>query len=204
LLAAMEGGMLHTQTQGWVWIVDGKPLVVGGYSKDPEAKLGYAVKGFAKGYKLHAIYGPEPLPVAWELTPMNTAEPEVAIGLIGRVGCAGYLIGDKSYDHNALHQVATDHGCQLVAQRKRPNTGLGHGKQAPGRLRSMALLQGAFGKALHACRDEIERSFGWLTNHGCGLAPLPAWVRRLDRAIMWVQAKMLGHFVYAQLHRAAT
>src|SRR5215207_9525767 len=26
LLAAMEGQLLHTQSRGWVWIVDGKPL----------------------------------------------------------------------------------------------------------------------------------------------------------------------------------
>ena len=130
---------------------------------------------------------------------MNTAEPDVAARLIRRAHCSGYVLGDKSYDNNSLHQAATDCGCQLVAQRKRPNTGLGHGKQTAGRLRSMALLQQEFGKALLDCRDAIERSFGWLTNHSGGLAPLPAWVRRLDRVTMWVQAKLIGHFVYTQL-----
>ena len=199
LLAAMEGQLLHTQTQGWVWIVDGKPLPIGGYSKDPDARLGYAIRGFAKGYKLHAIYGDGPLPVMWEVTPMNTAEPDVAARLIALGRCQGYLVGDKSYDNNPLHAAANHAGCQLVAERKRPGTGLGHCAQTPGRLRSMALLQQEFGQALLACRGDIERSFGWLTNHSGGLAPLPAWVRRIDRVTMWVQVKMLAHWFYTQL-----
>jgi hypothetical protein len=195
----MEGQLLHTQRQGWISIVDGKPLPIGGYSKDPEAKLGYATGGFAKGYKLHAVYGASPLPIAWEVVPMNVAEPEVAERLLASRRCSGYILGDKGYDNNPLHRVATACGCQLVAERKRPKTGLGHGEQSPGRLRSMELLKQEFGQAMLACRDAIERNFGWLTNHSGGLAPLPAWVRRLDRVRMWVQAKMLGHFLYTQL-----
>jgi hypothetical protein len=199
LLAVMEGQLLHTQTQGWVWIVDGKPLPIGGYSKDRDSRVGYATNGFAKGYKLHAIYGAGPLPVAWEVTPMNAAEPDVAARLIALGRCQGYVVGDKSYDNNPLHATANDVGCQLVAERKRPGTGLGHCAQTPGRLRSMALLQNEFGQALLACRGDIERNFGWLTNHSGGLAPLPAWVRRIDRITMWVQVKMLAHWFYTQL-----
>jgi hypothetical protein len=200
LLAAMEGKLAHSQKAGWVWIVDGKPLPIGGYSKDPDAKWGYATGGFAKGYKLHALYGAGPLPIAWEVMPMNAAEPEVAARLIAWCLCRGYVLGDKGYDNNSLHRTATACGCQLVTERKRPKTGLGHCEQSPGRLRSMALLQQEFGKALHDCRDSIERSFGWLTNHSGGLAPLPAWVRRIYRVTQWVQAKMIGHFLYTQLN----
>ena len=199
LLASMEGKLVHSQRHGWVWIVDGKPLPIGGYSKDHDAKWGYATGGFAKGYKLHAIYGGAPLPIAWEVMPMNAAEPEVAARLLAWCQCRGYVLGDKSYDNNSLHRTATACGCQLVAERKRPKTGLGHGEQSPGRLRSMALLQQEFGKALYAGRSSIERSFGWLTNHSGGLAPLPAWVRGLHRVNLWVQAKMLGHYLYTQL-----
>ena len=199
LLAAMEGKLLRTQKRGWVWIVDGKPLPISGYSKDPDARVGYATAGFAKGYKLHAIYGQGALPVAWEVTPMSTAEPDIAARLVALRRCQGYILGDKSYDINALHAVSSAAGCQLVAERKRPGTGLGHGAQTPGRLRSMALLQQEFGQALLDCRDDIERSFGWLTNHSAGLAPLPAWVRRSDRVTMWVQVKMLAHWFYVRL-----
>ena len=63
----------------------------------------------------------------------------------------------------------------------------------------MALLHNKFGRALLAWRSEIERAFGWLTNHSGGLAPLPAWVRRSDRVSLWVQVKMLAHWFYTQL-----
>lgn len=199
LLAAMEGKLAHSRRSGWVWIVDGKPLPIGGYSKDHDAKWGYATGGFAKGYKLHALYGASPLPVAWEVLPMNAAEPEVAARLIAWFQCRGYVLGDKGYDNNSLHRTATACGSQLVAERKRPKTGLGHCEQSPGRLRSMELLQQEFGKALHACRDSIERNFGWLTNHSGGLAPLPSWVRRIHRVTTWVQAKLISHYFYTQL-----
>jgi hypothetical protein len=200
LLAAMEGKLVHVQHQGWVWIVDGKPLPIGGFSKDRDAKWGYATGGFAKGYKLHAVYGDAPLPIAWEVMPMNAAEPEVAARLIASCRCGGYILGDKNYDDNKLHRVATSCGSQLVAERKRPKTGLGHGPQSAGRLRSMELLRQPFGQALLACRGSIERSFGWLTNHSGGLAPLPAWVRRIYRVTQWVQAKLIGHYLYTQLN----
>ena len=34
---------------------DGKPLLVGGFSKDPDAHNGKAPGGWARGYKLHAV-----------------------------------------------------------------------------------------------------------------------------------------------------
>jgi hypothetical protein len=131
---------------------------------------------------------------------MNAAEPVVAARLINRGKFAGYVLGDKSYDNNFLHKAMTACGLQLVAERKRPGTGLGHCEQSAGRLRSMALLQQEFGQALLACRNSIERNFGWLTNHAGGLAPLPAWVRRIWRVTLWVQAKMISHCLYTQLN----
>jgi len=60
-----------------------------------------------------------------------------------------------------------------MAERKRPGTNLGHRRQSPGHLSSMALPCNEFGRALcHHC-STIEREFGHLTNHAGGLAPLP-------------------------------
>ena len=37
-------------------MIDGKPLVVGAHSKDPEARCGCVSEGhFARGYKAHAL-----------------------------------------------------------------------------------------------------------------------------------------------------
>jgi hypothetical protein len=192
-LAAMDGG-------GWVMLVDGKPLVVGPYSKDPDAAWGRARRGWAQGYKLHAVYGRGSLPVAWEIAPLNEAEPEAAARLVSSIrGGGGYILGDKAYDSNPLHDTALAVGCQLVAQRKRPEAGLGHRRHSPGRLRSIELLRQEFGQQLYAFREQVERNFGWLTNHAGGLAPLPNWVRRIGRVRTWVQAKLLVHAMYVHL-----
>lgn len=185
----------------WVSTVDGKPLVVGTHSKDGDSRWGRAGRGFAKGYKLHAVYTSAPIPKSWEVTPMNVGEPEVAARLIPAAKGGGYLLGDKQYDSNPLHEVARAAGYQLVAQRKRPQTGLGHREHSEGRFRSMALLRKEFGKALYRCRENIERQFGWLTSHAGGLLPLPSWVRRAHRVQCWVQAKLIIHAIYVHFIR---
>lgn len=200
LLAAMEAQMVALDGGGFVMLIDGKPLLVGSHSKDPDALWGHARRGWAKGYRFHAVYGAGSMPLAWEVTPLNEAEPEVAARLFPSIRRGGgYILGDIAYDSNPLHDVALATGCQLVAQRKRPHSGLGHRRHSPGRLRSIALLQQEFGNALYAFRKQAERHFGWLTNHGGGLAPLPNWVRRLPRVRQWVHAKLLVHFAYVSL-----
>jgi hypothetical protein len=182
---------------GWVLTVDGKPLVVGSHSKDPDAEWGHVRRGWAKGYKLHAIYGTDCVPLSWEATALNVAEQDVAARMIPSLKQGGgYILGDKLYDSNSLHDISAAAGYQLVAQRKRPRAGLGHRRHSPGRLRCIDLLQGDFGQALYCLRGDVERQFGWLTNHGGGLAPLPNWVRRFHRVRLWIQAKLLVHAAY--------
>lgn len=200
LMYVMEQHLVQLRQASLVSIVDGKPLVIGGHSKDPDSAWGRVGKAYAKGYKLHAVYGSAPLPLAWEITPLNIREPEVAARLIPALPRRGYVLGDKAYDSNPLHDIALMAGQQLVAERRLPRTGLGHRPQSPGRLRSMALLQNEFGKALYRFRDQIERCFGWLTNHAAGLSPLPNWVRREHRIRAWVQAKLIIHAIYVNLY----
>ena len=202
LLAKMEQHMAELNRDGLITLVDGKPLTVGCYSKDPDASWGRVGRGWANGYKFHAIYSNGPIPVSWEVTPANEGEPLVAARLIPflRRG-GGYLVGDSAYDSNSLYNIAAALGWQLVAKRKRPKAGLGHRRHSPSRLRSIALLQQEFGKALYSMRTDIERQFGWLTNHAGGLAPLPNWVRRSTRVQQWIQAKLLVHSVYTYLTR---
>ena len=199
LLHLMEQHLLQLRQGGFVNVVDGKPLVVGSYSKDPDSAWGRGGSGQAKGYKLHAIYGSAPLPLRWEITPMNVSETDTAARLLPTFNGGGYLLGDKLYDSNPLHDVALSNGYQLVAQRKRPQAGLGHRRHSSGRIRSMELLRNDFGTALYRCRNNIERNFGWLTSHAGGLLPLPSWVRRLPRVRSWVQAKLIIHAIYVYL-----
>lgn len=46
-------------------------------------------------------------------------------------------------------------------------------------------------KRVYDKRGRIERIFSSLTSFGGGLAPLPAWVRRIARVRRWVTAKVV-------------
>jgi hypothetical protein len=182
---------LHGMANEWVKVVDGKPLPVGGRSKDPDAHWGYASSGCAKGYKVFAIYGAGPLPLTWRVAAMNASEATMAKKMLPDLEGGGYLLGDSIYDSSELYRMTREHNHQLVAPRKRKGPGWGHRVQEPTRRRAADLLQSQFGEALFATRRRIEQHFAHLTNFGGGLSPLPNWVRRLHRVRLWVLAKIL-------------
>jgi hypothetical protein len=153
----------------------------------------------AKGYKLFAIWGRGPLPIAWRVDSMNVSEENMAAEMLLELkGGGGYVLGDKLYDSNRLYDIAASVGHQLVAARKRIGRGIGHQRHSPARLRSMELLQSKFGRGLYDLRRNIEHNFGNLTNFGGGLAPLPSWVRRLWRVRTWVHAKLIVSALHHQ------
>lgn len=191
LLSAVETYLGQDARHWWVQRMDSKPLVVGSYSKDRDATWGRAGNAYARGYKLHAIWGPGPLPSRWCIAPMNEGDAPVARRLIGGLSSGGYLVGDKQFDSNPLHAAATELGYQVVAQQKRASRSLGHRPHHPARLRALELVQSPFGQALLEFRKQIERYFGTLTCTSAGLGPLPAWVRRSHRVHLWVQAKLI-------------
>jgi Transposase DDE domain len=197
LLTQLEERVVRPAGAGLYWMIDGKPLVIGGCSKDRQAGSGRAAGGKAKGYKLHAIVAPDGAVAAWRVAPMNKDERVMAERLV-KAGppIRGYLVADSNYDSNPLHEACAARGdLQLVTRRRYgPGHGTGHRKQSPGRLRSMALLEGPdprFGEGLLQARAAIERAFGNLTNWGGGLTGLPPWVRGHRRVHRWVQAKLV-------------
>ena len=174
-----------------VKIIDAKPLPVGGFSKDPDARWGYAVRGLLKGYKLFAIWAQGLLPLCWRVGAMNVSEQRMAEQMIPQLRGRGYLLGDKVYDINKLYDAAQAVCHQLLAERKRPQAGLGCRVHSPARLQAIELLKTPEGRRLYRRRTDIERRFGGLTNFGGGLAPLPNWVRRLSTVQRWVHAKLI-------------
>lgn len=187
-----EVGIVGPPQPSPVKIIDAKPLPVGGHSKDPDCAWGHGVRGFVKGYKLYAIWGRPRLPLAWRVASIRVSEQAAAERLIPQLSEeSGWLLGDRLYDINKLYALADERQHQLLAPRKRPTAGFGHGPHHPARLRGLAILETPAGQALYAQRDQIERAFGNLTNFGGGLAPLPSWVRRLPRVRMWVAAKLI-------------
>lgn len=194
---------MYERLAGWcadapIEVIDAKPLCVGQFSKDPDARWGYSRHGRQRGYKLIAVIDGSCLPRVFCVEPMNVGEPTVAKRLMEQLPNGGYLLADCVYDSNDLFDVAGHHDKQLLAPKKKSGTGLGHHCQSPYRLRSIELLATSAGRDLYRGRTAIERQFGWLTSFGGGLAPLPAWVRRLHRVRRWVLAKWLIHALYRQ------
>jgi hypothetical protein len=174
-----------------VTFLDGKPLPVGGSTKDREARYGRAAGTMAKGYKLHAAWSTRCLPETWEIAPMNADERTVARSLIPRLSYGGYLLCDGNYDSSDLFDTAYAQGYQMVTPLPKGTPGGGHHYVSSHRRRSFALIQSEYGKTLYRARIGIEQSYGNATSFGGGLSPLPAWVRGLNRVRSWVWAKLL-------------
>lgn len=197
LLETLEQHVLRKPESGsLVWLIDGKPLPIGGASKDRQAGYGRAARSKAKGYKLHALVGADKSLAEWRLAPMNIDERKMAKRMLRQAKIAGYVVADANYDSNELHATCDDRGnLQLVTPRRYgPGRGHGHRRQTPGRLRSKEILENPypeFGKGLLTQRVDIERYFGNLTNWGGGLTSLPPWTRGYRRVHRWVQAKLI-------------
>ena len=179
--------------------VDGKPLVVGSYSKDPDARRGYlAAHLWGQGYKIHAVSSASGVVEAFAVTALNAGEAPVATELVQALDLRGAVVrGDANYDSNRLYAAVAARGGRFLAPRRQPDTGLSDRLHHPDRLRAIVELEWQPGAAqAHARhRIRIEQTFGHLTNLPFGLAPLPNFVRRLNRVTLWVTAKIaLYHF----------
>jgi hypothetical protein len=195
LLNALERQVTAPSHPNLYWMVDGKPLVISGCSKDRQAGYGRAAGCKAKGYKIHAIVASDGCLANWRLAPMNKDERVMAERLLKTTNIDGYIAGDANYDSNKLHEACDAQGNRQLVTPRRYGAGrkVGHRAQSPGRMRSIALLenpQPLFGRQLLKDRTAIERHFGNATNWGGGLTHLPPWARTYRRVRRWVQAKL--------------
>jgi len=182
-------------------IVDAKPLPVGGATKDRDARRGYAINGFAKGYKIHALFDAGGILEAWRLEPMNRGESLVGAQLLREHPGAGYVVADSNYDTRRFYQAAGRAGWQAIVRPKYPHAQSRYRlAQNPFRARGLELAANplwplgqvaSFGQDLLELRDIVERRFAAWTNFGGGLAPLPNWVRTPHRVVVWIHAKII-------------
>jgi len=183
-------------------LADGKPLLVGGFSKDPDARRGKAPGGWAKGYKLHLVADACGAVDAFDVTALDAGEPTVARRLVRRLDLTRVLVrGDSNYDSNPLYRAVADRGGRLLAPRKKPYTGLGHHPQHRDRLRAIRELELCdLAREAHELRRiRIEQALAHLTNLPFGLGPLPNFVRRKHRVHRWVAAKLTLYHLYLRM-----
>jgi len=191
LLLQLYAAFRDQLPRGFIKYIDGKPLPVGGCSKDPDAKFGRGAGSICRGYKILTITDQYGAIDHWQLLPMNRPEHHAAEDLLERFPGALFLVGDNIYDKNKLYECARQRQTNLVGAFKTNARTLGHRVHSPYRVAAFELQKTADGRALLESRKAIERSYGNLTSFAGGLAPLPAWVRRPRRVAMWVQMKMI-------------
>lgn len=182
-------------------VIDGKPLCVSDYSRDPDARNGRAYRHFGKGYKLHAAVDLRGVVLAFEVLPLNVNERVPAARLLTRLPAAvRRVLADGNYDSSALHRLLDGTGVRLYA----PPHKLHAGPRSHRRRRHLVrLLRGPLGPRLTNGREHVERQFALMGNVGCGLKGLPNWTRRLRRVERWVSGKLLVHHAFLLQKRTA-
>ncbi|HET6346097.1 MAG TPA: transposase [Myxococcota bacterium] len=201
LRAALPGSSLK--------FLDGKALVVAGHSRDPDARWGKTSGGWSKGYKLHAILDACGRVELFAVTALDAGEATVAREVLcAALDLRGALVlADGNFDSNHLYGTVADAGGRLLAPRRKPGTGLGHGRrQHPDRLRAVEELERTPGGRadFDRLRLGVEQAFGLMTSLGLG-AP-PPWVRRLRRVRTWVMGRVIvyhAHLLLQDQRRAA-
>lgn len=174
--------------------LDGKPLVINGYSADPDARNGKACGRYAFGYKLHARTTHSGFIHEYKVLPLNEGEPNTARRLLERLPEGAMVLADANYDAAPLYKAVDERGARLLTRLK------GQHQRKPGTKRSMPRARReavelwdqmpAVGELAMRVRSSIERTFARLCGFGGGLGALPPWARRLSRVTRWVDAKL--------------
>ena len=181
--------------------IDGRPLLVGGYSKDPDARSGRACGAMGKGYKLHALVDGRHAIVAYEVESLPVAEQKVAVRPLQRAPSSlTRIVGDTNYDSLNLHRVAGETGRKMYTPIRQNRV---ERRQQKRRLQLLRLLRREVGRRLLSWRDAAERAFGQHSTIGFGYKGLPSWARRLHRVRRWMWGKTLLYNVWLIQKRIA-
>lgn len=183
-------------------MIDGKPLEISDYSRDPDAATGRSYRRFAKGYRLHAVIDMRGVILAHETRSLNVNERLPAAKLLPQLPRNVHrVVADGNYDSSKLHAQLQPLGIRLYT---RPHNQPLSRKTHPRRRILMRLFRHSIGRRIANRREHIERQFGLMGNYGCGLKGLPQWVRRQHRVTRWIDAKLVIHHAYLISKRTPT
>jgi hypothetical protein len=208
ILAAVHGELAGEITATAISYLDGKPLLVGVASKDPDAARGHVSGGFAKGYKLHAWMSEDRRLPVWCVTPLNADERPTARLLVSQadeLSARSLTLVDQNFDAAALHQDLAARGGRLLV---RPKGAAEHPvtlrQMGAARRELLAVWRQRPGllKMVHRQRANAEGILGNLCAFGGGLIGLPPWVRRLYRVRRWVGGKIILYHARLKARRS--
>lgn len=188
--------------------LDGKPLPVGNYSRDPEARNGFGAGQFMRGYKLHVLVSDDRRIASWSVMPMNAHEMNVArviIDQLPHVPRGSMIMADGNYDSHVLHKDIFRRNAWLwLKPRGMAEHPVTLRQMGPARRELLRAWRDdpAGSERLNDYRVHVEGTFSNLTCYSGGLGPLPAFVRRLERVRRWVGAKIILYHVRLE-HRKA-
>jgi hypothetical protein len=213
ILQRVHEDLAEVHRMSAVLYLDGKPLAVSPVSKDPDAGPGHIAGGFGKGYKLHARVSEDLRIICWSVMPLNVAEQSVAMELLARHPTPNSLLmADSNYDSAPFYKATQWTNATLFTQLKGQKR-VKNNQHHPVTLRQMGAARREavriWKQHPDLCRfvlrqrDAIERTFSALTCYGGGLAPLPSWVRTLQRVRRWVGTKIILYHARLQARRAA-
>jgi Transposase DDE domain len=170
-------------------MIDGKPLLVSDYSRDPDARNGRAMRRFGRGYKLHAVIDAAGVVLAFSVLSLNVQERKAAGKLLPAVSnSVRRVFADGNYDSGPLQRQLESTGLKLYTPLINNYAGP---RSHPRRRRLARIMNHEIGDRIANAREHIERQFGLLGNLGFGLKGLPNWVRRHGRVARWVSCKLL-------------
>jgi len=207
MLQAVNAYLTRTDTPVELAFLDGKPLPISFQSRDPDARVGWATKRFAKGYKLHVCATADGRIPAFSVRPMNEGEAKVARERLAPVPEAKLILADANYDTQHLYKALGARDQQLLTPLKRIAVNPGPLRRMGPHRRFAIDLHQQLGKGYRVLldmRDQVERIFSALTGFGGGLTTLPSWVRRLDRVTRWVTAKIAIYHARLRCRKVAS
>lgn len=206
LLTEVNREMADVGQPGNTNCLDGRPFVVGGCSKDRQAKPGRVRGGKARGYRMHALTSEDRRVLNWVITPMNEAESTRAHQLIETATAVGNIIlADAVFDASYLYDAAAARGSMLIAaiRKDRLKSQPRANRNSPERIAAVENWKNGLSQYLYRDRIMVEGTFGNQSSYAGGLGPLPAWVRTLPRVTRWIGAKLILYHARLRLRVAA-